>query len=101
MPKVNKVSPAVFLPTPKKAGRQPSPEQLEMMEKVRSIRTEKDVFEMLLTGEEKPATVRQQIARAAKAVGVELAVKRSPHGWYIGLMTPERATGTRRSRGGA
>lgn len=28
----------------------------------------------------------------AKVADVELAVKRSPHGFYIGLMTPGRAT---------
>ena len=92
MPIINKVSPAVFDARPKAPGRQPSPEMLAMIEKVGSIKTEKDVYEVLLTGDEKPATVRQQIARAAKVAGVELAIKRSPHGFYIGLMTPERAT---------
>lgn len=68
-----------------------------MVAKIRTIKTEKDVYEVLLTGDEKPSTVRQQIGRAAKAAGVELAVARSPHGFYIGLMTSDRA---RRRKGG-
>jgi len=97
MPIINKVSASVLDAKPKVRGRQPSPEMLAMIERIRSIRTEKDVFEVLLTGDEKPATVRQQIARAAKVVGADLAVVRSPLGWYIGLMTPARARGRRRS----
>jgi hypothetical protein len=89
MPIINKVSASVFDAKPK--GRQPSPEMLAMVEKIRSIKTEKDVYEVLLTGDEKPATVRQQLARAAKVAGVQIAVRRSPHGFYIGLLTPERA----------
>ncbi len=95
MPAINKVSAAVFA-RPATRGRTPSPAQLEMMERIRSLRTEKDAYEVLLIGDEKPATVRAQIARAAKAVGVEVAVLRSPHGWYIGLMTPDRRRGRRR-----
>jgi hypothetical protein len=97
MPIINKVSPSVFDPKPRPAGRQHSPEQLVMIEKMRSIRSEKDVYEVLLTGDEKPATVRQQIARAAKVAGVEVAVRRSPHGWYVGLMTPARARGRKKA----
>src|SRR5688572_19196141 len=87
MPIINKVSPSVFDPKPRPTGRQPSPEMFAMIEKLASIRTEKDVYEVLLTGNEKPATVRQQLARAAKAAGMEVAVRRSPHGWYVGLLT--------------
>ena len=90
MPIVNKVSAAVFEEPAKPVGRQPSPEQLALITKISSLKTEKDAYEVLLTGDEKPATVRQQIGRAAKTAGVEIVVKRSPHGFYIGLMTPER-----------
>lgn len=96
MPIINKVSSSAFDASPKPKGRQMSPEMLAMVERIRSIRTEKDVYEVLLTGDEKPTTVRQQLTRAAKAAGVELAVRRSPHGFYIGLMTPDRARGARR-----
>lgn len=95
MPIINKVSASVFDTPSKPKGRQPSPEMLAMIEKIRSIRTEKDVYEVLLTGDEKPATVRQQLGRAAKAAGVEIAVRKSPHGFYIGLMTPDRRRGRR------
>jgi hypothetical protein len=99
MPVINKVSPSVFEARAKPKGRQPSPEMLAMIERIKGIKTERDVYEVLLTGDEKPATVRQQITRAAKVAGVDVAVRRSPHGWYIGLMTPERAT--RRGRAAA
>jgi hypothetical protein len=100
MPIINKVSAAVFDAPAKPKGRQMSPEMLAMIERIRSIRTEKDVYEVLLTGDEKPTTVRQQLTRASKAAGVEIAVRRSPHGFYIGLMTPERQRGSR-GRGAA
>jgi hypothetical protein len=90
VPIINKVSASVLDAKPKPTGRQPSPEMIAMIESIKRIKTEKDVYEVLLTGDDKPATVRQQIGRAAKAAGVEIAVRRSPHGYYIGLMTPER-----------
>ena len=93
MPIINKVSASVFDRPARPAGRQPSPEQLALIAKIKTIASERDVYEVLLTGDEKPATVRQQIQRAAKATGVEIAVKRSPHGFYIGLLTPERRRG--------
>lgn len=100
MPIINKVSASVFDAKPKPKGRQPSPEMLAMIEKIRSIKTDRDVCEVLLTGDEKPAAVRQQLNRAAKATGVEIAVRKSPHGFYIGLMTPERKRGRQASSGG-
>jgi hypothetical protein len=98
MPIINKVSASVFDAKPTVKGRQPSPEMVAMIEKIKTIKTEKDVYEVLLTGDEKPATVRQQLARASKAAGVEIAVRRSPHGFYIGLMTPQRNRGRALSR---
>lgn len=93
MPIINKVSASVFDTKPKPAGRQPSPEVVAMADKIRSIKSERDVYEVLLTGEEKATTVRQQLARASKLAGVDIAVRRSPHGFYIGLMTPSRRRG--------
>lgn len=102
MPIINKVSPAVFDRQAKLAGRRPSPQQLELIAKIKTIRNERDVYEVLLTGDEKPVAVRQQILRAAKAAGVEIAVKRSSHGFYIGLLTPERTrVRGRRSKSGS
>ncbi len=93
MPIINKVSPSVFDAKPMPKGRQPGPEMLVLIERIRSIKTERDVYEVLLTGDEKATAVRQQLAPAAKLAGVELAVRKSPHGFYIGLMTPERKRG--------
>lgn len=102
MPIINKVSAAVFDRPAKPVGRQPGPQQLELIAKIKTIKNERDVYEVLLTGGEKPVTVRQQILRAAKAAEVEIAVKRSPHGFYIGLLTPERTRGRgRRSKSGS
>lgn len=89
MPAINKVSASVF-ERPKSRGRTPSPEMLEMIERIRSLKTERDAYEVLLVGDEKPATVRAQIVRAARVAGVEIAIRRSDLGFYIGLMTPER-----------
>lgn len=93
VPVINKVSASVFDKPAKPLGRTPSPEQLELITKLRSIKTDKDAYEILLTGDEKSATLRQQITRAAKAAGVNVAVKKSPHGFYVGLLTPERTSG--------
>jgi hypothetical protein len=62
---------------------------------MKSIKDETVVYEAVVGPDEKPATVRQQLLRAAKLAGVEIAVKKSPNGFYFGLMTPER----RSSRG--
>ena len=39
---------------------------------------------------EKPATIRAQLLRGAKMADVDIAVKKSPQGFYFGLMTPQR-----------
>jgi hypothetical protein len=57
---------------------------------MKTIVDETVVYEVVLDPGEKPLTVRQQIIRAAKAAGVEIAVRKSPKGFYVGLMTPER-----------
>jgi len=97
VPAINKVSPAVFERPASGRGRKPSPAMLEMIERIRSIRTERDAYEVLLVGDEKPATVRAQIVRAAKVAGVDIAIRRSDLGFYIGLMTPERRGRSRKA----
>jgi hypothetical protein len=82
-------------PTPKPRGRPISPEQQALINRIRKITDESVVYEAVLEPEEKPATARAQIMRAAKLAGVEVAIKRSPEGFYFGLMTP-----TRRSKRG-
>jgi hypothetical protein len=44
--------------------------------------------------------VRAQLLRASKLAGVEIAVKKSPHGFYFGLMTPARKSKRGRPRKG-
>jgi len=57
---------------------------------VETITDESVVYEATLAPGEKPATVRQQLKSAARRAGVEIAVRRSPKGFYFGLLTPER-----------
>ncbi len=56
------------------------------------------VYEAVMQKDEKPATVRAQLMRAAKLAGVEIAVKKSPGGFYFGLMTPKRKSRRGRPR---
>ena len=74
----------------KPRGRPISPEQQALIKRMKTITDPTVVYEAVLTGREKPATVRQQLLRAAKLAGVEIAVKKSEKGFYFGLMTPER-----------
>jgi hypothetical protein len=92
MPTYKKVDAEVMQRPTKRAtrGRPISPEQEALIRRIRSISDDSVVYEARLSGGEKPATVRQQLLRAAKLAGVEIAVKRSPDGFYFGLMTPER-----------
>jgi hypothetical protein len=93
VPTINKVSAAVFTRPAARRGRPPSPVVLEMVERIKTLRTDRDAYEVLLVGDEKPASVRAQLVRASKLAGVEIAIKRSPLGFYIGLMSPERRRG--------
>ena len=93
MARFRKVDPSSMDPQPRKAasgGRQPSPEQVKLIKRIKTITDPSIVYEVSLEPEEKPLTVRQQLLRASKAAGVEIAVRKSPNGFYVGLMTPER-----------
>src|SRR5918999_914053 len=92
MPKYRKVDADVMTRPAKRAtrGRPISPEQEALVKRMRTITDESVVYEAALGPDEKPATLRQQLLRAAKLADVEIAVKRSPGGFYFGLMTPER-----------
>ncbi len=56
------------------------------------------VFEVRLSRDDKPVTVRQRLMRAAQDQGKEIAVKKSPNGFVVGLMTPERRSNRGRKR---
>jgi hypothetical protein len=85
-------------PKPKPRGRPISPEQQALINRMKQLTDESVVFEAVLAEDEKPATVRAQLMRAAKLAGVDVAVKRSPDGFYFGLLTPKRASRRGRPR---
>ena len=92
MPKYRKVDGDVMKkPVKRKSrGRPISPEQQALIKRMKTITDETVVYEAVLSGDEKLATVRQQLLRAAKLADVEIAVKKSEKGFYFGLMTPDR-----------
>ena len=100
MPKYRKVEAELMdnPPTPKPRGRPVSPEQQALINRIRKITDESVVYEAILEPDEKPATVRAQILRAAKLAGVEVAIRKSPDGFYLGLMTPARRSKRGRPR---
>jgi len=72
------------------AGRQPSPEQIALIAKIKTITDDSVVYEVALEPGEKPLTVRQQLLRASKSADVEIVIRKSEKGFYIAKMTPER-----------
>jgi hypothetical protein len=91
--KFRKVDAAAMEPQPRKVaaqGRTISPEQQLIIKKLKTITDATVVYEVTLEADEKPLTVRQQLLRASKVAGVEIAVRKSPNGFYVGLMTPDR-----------
>jgi hypothetical protein len=77
-------------PTKRPAGRQPSPEQLALIAKIKTITNPSIVYEVILDGSEKPITVRQQLLRASKAAGVPIVIRKAERGFYIAQETPDR-----------
>jgi hypothetical protein len=59
------------------------------------------VFEVGLTKSEKPITIRQRLLRAAQDANKEIAVRRSPSGFLVGLMTPGRRSNRGRKKASA
>jgi hypothetical protein len=91
MPRFRRVDPSVLEQEKKRpAGRQPSPEQLELIKKIKTITDESVVYEVTLEPGEKPLTVRQQLLRASKTAGVEIVIRKSEKGFYVAKMTPDR-----------
>ena len=93
MTRFRKVDPSSMDPQPRRVaspGRAVSAEQQKLIKRLKTLTDDSVVFEVTLEAGEKPLTVRQQLLRAAKVAGVEIAVRKSPNGFYVGLMTPER-----------
>lgn len=103
MPKYRKVNAdAMKKPLKQKSrGRPISPEQQALIKRMKNITDPSVVYEAVMTGNEKPATVRQQLLRAAKLAGIEIAVKKSEKGFYFGLMTPDRKSNRGRKTKGS
>jgi hypothetical protein len=59
------------------------------------------VFEVRLSKSEKAVTVRQRLLRAAQDADKEIAVRRSPSGFLVGLMTPGRRSNRGRKKASA
>lgn len=59
------------------------------------------VFEIRLGKDEKPVTIRQRLLRAAQDAGKEVAVRKSPNGFVVGVMTPERRSNRGRKKANA
>jgi len=77
-------------PVKRPAGRQPSPEQLALIAKIKTITDPSIVYEVILDSDEKPVTVRQQLLRASKAAGVPIVIRKAERGFYVAMETPER-----------
>ena len=82
--------------TPAQQERQRQQRQFERL--LTRISDTETVFEVRLSSDEKPITVRQRLLRAADEAGKEIAVRKSPNGFYVGLMTPERRSNRGRKK---
>lgn len=93
MARFRRVDPSVLdKPVKRPGGRQPSPEQLAIIAKIKTITDETVVYEVVLDEGEKPLTVRQQIQRAAKAAEVDIVIRSTERGFLVAKSTPERAS---------
>lgn len=90
------------------AAKELTPEQRERQRQQRQftrlivqLHGHADVFEVRLGKGEKPITVRQRLLRAAADANKEVAVRRSPNGFLVGFMTPERRSNRGRKKAAA
>lgn len=65
------------------------------------LNDEGSVFEVRLSKDDKAVTVRQRLLRAAADAGKEVAVRQSPNGFVVGLMTTERRSTRGRKKASA
>ncbi len=107
MVKIKKVDASVMArPNPTRGSAQElTPAQRERRQQHRQfvrmldgLNDEETAFEVRLTKDEKPVTVRQRILKAAQDSGKEVAVRKSPNGFVVGLMTPERRSNRGRKK---
>ncbi len=110
MVKIKKVDPSVIdRPSPTRgvaseltpAQRERRQQQRQFTRLMEDLNDTDTVFEVRLGKEEKAVTVRQRILKAAQDTGKEVAVRKSPNGFVVGLMTPERRSTRGRKKAGA
>jgi hypothetical protein len=110
MVKIKKVDPSVIdRPRPTRgvaseltpAQRERRQQQRQFTRLMEDLNDTDTVFEVRLGKEEKAVTVRQRILKAAQDTGKEVAVRKSPNGFVVGLMTPERRSTRGRKKAGA
>jgi hypothetical protein len=85
--------------TPLQRERQAQQRQFTRM--ISQLSDQDVVFEVRLTKAEKPITVRQRLLRAAQDANKDIAVRSSPNGFYVGLMTQGRRSTRGRKKASA
>lgn len=110
MVKIRKVdASAMNRPSPSRAAaKELTPAQAERRQQQRQftklmgqLNDPDTVFEIRLGKEEKGVTIRQRLLRAAQDAGKEVAVRKSPNGFVVGLMTPDRRSNRGRKKASA
>ncbi len=95
---------ATLMDTPAKAEMSPEMrarqrQQKQFQKLISRLDDPATVFEVRPGKDEKLLTIRQRLLRAAADANVEIAVRRSPNGFLVGLMTPERRSNRGRKPG--
>jgi hypothetical protein len=97
MVRIQRVDPALMQAPKRRASKELTPAQRERQlqqrqfsHMIEQLESPEDVFEVRLEGDEKAVTVRARLLRAAADSTKEVAVRSSPNGFYVGLMTPQR-----------
>ena len=96
-PKQRKAAPKELTP----AQRERQAQQRQFTRMIAQLSDHLVVYEVRLTKAEKPITVRQRLLRAAQDANKEIAVRRSPSGFLVGLMTPGRRSNRGRKKASA
>lgn len=82
--------------TPEQRERQRQQRQFTRL--ITQLNGQSDVFEVRLAKDDKPITIRQRLLRAAQDANKDVAVRRSPNGFFVGLMTTDRRSNRGRKR---
>jgi hypothetical protein len=80
------------------AQRERERQQRQLVRMLSRLESPQTVFEVRLSGQDKPVTIRQRILRAAQDSGKEIAVRKSSNGFLVGLMTPDRRSNRGRKK---